>query len=215
MSCRCSARHDGPDSRQRGTPLLGTCGGEERQSHIFASYRVERKVTDNWIVHLTVRHAGGPEPGLTRELAIPVEFDRPDPDPLGVEDIRACLSTFDGAVSHMKRRALRRETLRRAALQLADQIADTLEDAEGWHGEARQEAVRRHRPLISEAIAPTENDTREGAVQPTAEPNPNELPRTSGWTGRIKRTRGPLGEMITSEQIRAVKSKASARQILK
>lgn len=50
---------------------------------------------------------------------------------------------FDQTVHVMKERRFRRDLLEKAAVQLARDMADELEDREGWNGEERQEKIRR------------------------------------------------------------------------
>jgi hypothetical protein len=52
---------------------------------------------------------------------------------------------FDEVVAVMKRKQFRRDVLRQCAQQLADRIADHLEDKEGWHGEERRERNQKRR----------------------------------------------------------------------
>lgn len=56
------------------------------------------------------------------------------------------LVSFNEAVTILKERKLRRDELDHLARQLAQQLVDYLEDKEGWHGEARQEAAKRSVP---------------------------------------------------------------------
>lgn len=73
-----------------------------------------------------------------RDLAVPVEMQM-----IGrrtVDLLKAGLTTFDDAVCTMKIRQMRREQIMHAAQMLAGQIADEIEDAEGWHGPGRMEA---------------------------------------------------------------------------
>lgn len=66
------------------------------------------------------------------------------------DDMRAGLAfvgpgAFDQTVRILKERKFRRDLLIDAATQLGHSLADYLEDAEGWHGEDRQERIKRHR----------------------------------------------------------------------
>jgi hypothetical protein len=68
-----------------------------------------------------------------------------------VEDVRAPIDagfsvlSFDEVVSVLKERKFRREMLLIAAKRLAERLADYIEDAEGWHGESRREAIKERR----------------------------------------------------------------------
>lgn len=65
-----------------------------------------------------------------------------------VDDIKAgpalgvALVDANTVVRAMKERKLRRDVLVSLAKQLANQMADRLEDAEGWHDESRIEPAR-------------------------------------------------------------------------
>lgn len=52
---------------------------------------------------------------------------------------------FDTAVTILKERKFRRDLLIDACRQCGEAIADRMEDAEGWHGESRQEKARASR----------------------------------------------------------------------
>ncbi len=97
-------------------------------------------MAEQWIVHLSLRHSYGIRE-FARDCAVPVaiEFN----SPRAVDELKAGIGTvaLEDAVVMMKRRQIRREVLRATAIRLAEQIADTIEDAEGWHGEDRQRAA--------------------------------------------------------------------------
>lgn len=65
-----------------------------------------------------------------------------------VEDLRAgpvlgaSLMSFNDAVELIRTKELRRVILRDTALRLSGQIADHLQDAEGWHDASRIEPAR-------------------------------------------------------------------------
>lgn len=65
-----------------------------------------------------------------------------------VDDIKAgpslgvALVDTNTVVRVMKERQLRRDVLKQLAIQLAGQLADRLEDAEGWHDASRIEPAR-------------------------------------------------------------------------
>lgn len=54
--------------------------------------------------------------------------------------------SFNDAVTVLKKRSFRKDLLRQTALRLATQIAERLEDKEGWHGEDRRESAIRQLP---------------------------------------------------------------------
>lgn len=66
-----------------------------------------------------------------------------------VEDLRAPadLAAFKPdwhtTVKALKQKSFRRDLLEAAARKLAARLADHMEDAEGWHGEERREAIKR------------------------------------------------------------------------
>ena len=61
-----------------------------------------------------------------------------------VDELKAgFLTSMDSAVRLMKTRELRREILLQTACRLAAQMADRLEDSEGWHDPDRIEPARR------------------------------------------------------------------------
>jgi hypothetical protein len=53
------------------------------------------------------------------------------------------LMSFDQAVTVMKRREFRKDLLISAARRLGAQLAERMEDAEGWHDESRIEPSRK------------------------------------------------------------------------
>ena len=60
-----------------------------------------------------------------------------------VDDLKAgFMPNMETAVTMMKQRTLRRDLLREAAVRLAMQVADRLEDSEGWHDSSRIEPAR-------------------------------------------------------------------------
>lgn len=94
---------------------------------------------EQWIVHLSLRHSYGIRE-FARDRAVPVAIELNSPR--AIDELKAGIGgSMEDAVVMMKRRQIRREVLRATAIQLAEQIADTIEDAEGWHGEDRQRAV--------------------------------------------------------------------------
>lgn len=56
---------------------------------------------------------------------------------------------FTDVVTMMRRRAFRKGVLIAEAQRLAGQIAERLEDREGWHGADRQETANRIAPYVS------------------------------------------------------------------
>lgn len=61
-----------------------------------------------------------------------------------VDDLKmGFLGSMDATFKIMRTREFRREILIDAARQLAAQMADRLEDAEGWHDPSRVEPARR------------------------------------------------------------------------
>jgi hypothetical protein len=66
-----------------------------------------------------------------------------------VEDLKvgsflgAALMPMDAAVTMMKAREMRRDLLFDAAKMLAGQMADRMQDAEGWHDASRIEPARK------------------------------------------------------------------------
>jgi hypothetical protein len=61
-----------------------------------------------------------------------------------VDEMKAgVLPNMDGVVRIMKQREVRRELLVMAAERLAGQMADRLEDSEGWHDPSRIEPAKR------------------------------------------------------------------------
>lgn len=56
------------------------------------------------------------------------------------------LHTFEEMVTILKRKTFRRDILKDTALRLAGQIANYLEDREGWHGEDRRESAEGRTP---------------------------------------------------------------------
>jgi hypothetical protein len=63
-----------------------------------------------------------------------------------VSEIKSALGpmgySFDDVVKIMKKREWRRKELQILAVQLFGQLADYLEDVEGWHGEDRQDKAK-------------------------------------------------------------------------
>lgn len=53
------------------------------------------------------------------------------------------LMSMDSAVTMMKTREMRRDLLKEAAVRLAMQTADRMEDAEGWHDTSRIDPARK------------------------------------------------------------------------
>lgn len=68
-----------------------------------------------------------------------------------IEDLRAPIDagfgvmSMDEVVSTLRKREFRRDLLLEAAKKLASRLADYIEDAEGWHGEKRREAIKEQR----------------------------------------------------------------------
>lgn len=98
---------------------------------------------ENWILRLTLSHSHGLKE-YRRDMATPVEIEIESPrsverlkTPAPFNDMR-----LEDAVFIMKRRQIRREIIDQVARRLAGQIADTIEDAAGWHGEDRAKGVR-------------------------------------------------------------------------
>lgn len=66
-----------------------------------------------------------------------------------VDDLKAgpafgvSLMATDDAITMMKTREMRRDVLFDAARMLAGQMADRMQDAEGWHDESRIEPARK------------------------------------------------------------------------
>lgn len=66
-----------------------------------------------------------------------------------IEDLKAgphlgiSLVGMDETVKMMRTREMRRDLLLEAAVQLAEQMADRMEDAEGWHDSSRIEPARK------------------------------------------------------------------------
>lgn len=52
------------------------------------------------------------------------------------------INSFDDAVNFIKRREYRKDLFTHAATQLGTQLAERMEDAEGWHGMSRQEPAK-------------------------------------------------------------------------
>jgi hypothetical protein len=81
--------------------------------------------------------------GFEQPLAMAIDVDHAlrissravDEMKLGVVDMAA-------AVTLMKSKEFRRRVFRGAALQLAEQLADRMEDAEGWHDPERIQPAR-------------------------------------------------------------------------
>jgi hypothetical protein len=102
----------------------------------------------DFTMQLTIREKNGPRSyhraidlplsmfgeRLAGEMRAGVAFGGPD--------------AFEKTVSALKERRFRRDNLIATARQLAAQLADYLEDAEGWHGEDRQEATRDQEPKL-------------------------------------------------------------------
>jgi hypothetical protein len=59
-----------------------------------------------------------------------------------VDEIKAGLVPFEHAVRIMRTREMRRKVLIELAKQLAAQMADRLEDSEGWHDPDRIDPAR-------------------------------------------------------------------------
>lgn len=62
-----------------------------------------------------------------------------------VEELKAGIGLvgMSEAVQMMKTREMRRDLLLQAATQLAEQMADRMQDAEGWHDTSRIEPARK------------------------------------------------------------------------
>lgn len=60
-----------------------------------------------------------------------------------VEEMKAGLGTFNNTVELMKRREFRKDLFIKAAQMLARQMAERMEDAEGWHDTSRIELARK------------------------------------------------------------------------
>ena len=67
----------------------------------------------------------------------------PDKDTVAIGPIP--LVSFDEAVEILKQREIGGQTVRDAAERLGRQMAERLEDEQGWHGEGRRERTRRLR----------------------------------------------------------------------
>lgn len=59
-----------------------------------------------------------------------------------VEEMRIGVGSMNDTVELMRVREVRRDILRQAAVQLASQIVDYMEDAEGWHDPDRIKPAR-------------------------------------------------------------------------
>lgn len=95
----------------------------------------------DWIFKLTIQEEYGPRSysqmvklpvttfgeRLAGEMALGLAFVGPD--------------AFDQTVTVLKEKKFRRDEIEHAARVLARMLCDHLEDAEGWHGEQRQERV--------------------------------------------------------------------------
>lgn len=103
---------------------------------------------DKWVLELSLRNQLGEsyrqcieltpediESGMTprtrEHMEIAASVGAPDPG-----------LTFDAVVNMMKKREFRRDGLKDAAERLASQMADFMEDKEGWHGTDRAERAR-------------------------------------------------------------------------
>lgn len=60
-----------------------------------------------------------------------------------VEELRIGVTPMNDAVQILKVKEMRRDILERTAIQLAQQMADRMEDAEGWHDISRIDPARK------------------------------------------------------------------------
>lgn len=58
-------------------------------------------------------------------------------------DLGVSLVSFDDVVTLIRTKEMRRELFKDAAVQLAGQMADRMEDAEGWHDPDRIDPARK------------------------------------------------------------------------
>jgi hypothetical protein len=92
-------------------------------------------MSEEWLLSMHLRHTEGLAE-FKRDVKIVCKLDITSSRT--VDDMRIGAVDFTEAVVVMKRKPIRREQLRAMAAQLAEQIADSIEDAEGWHGEDRR-----------------------------------------------------------------------------
>lgn len=82
--------------------------------------------------------------GAEQPLAMAVDLDdEVRISPRAVDEMKAGVGTFDGAVRMMKAREFRKDLFIHAAEHLGALLAERMEDAEGWHDASRIEPARR------------------------------------------------------------------------
>lgn len=98
-----------------------------------------------FVIEMSIRDTHGYEPPIHRAIgvdeAMRISSRMVDEMKLGV-DLGAALG-FNDVVELIRTKELRRDVLKRLAVQLAGQMADRLEDAEGWHDPSRVEPARK------------------------------------------------------------------------
>jgi hypothetical protein len=92
-------------------------------------FTIELTIRDNYSME-SYHHAIGCDQAL--RISTRAVDDLKSGSSLGVS-----LMGMAEAVTLMKTREMRRDLLRKAAVQLAEQTADRMQDAEGWHDESR------------------------------------------------------------------------------
>jgi hypothetical protein len=96
----------------------------------------------DWTLQLSIRERHG-----SRSYHMAVDLDIETFGERLADDMKAGLAfagpgAFEETVSVLKERQFGRDLLERAATMLGKQLADHLEDREGWHGIERQEALQ-------------------------------------------------------------------------
>ncbi len=92
-------------------------------------FTIELTIRDNYAGDV-YRHAIGCDEALRANLR-DVEDLKDGPE------IGCAFMTLDQTVSVMKKPEIRRDILKQTAVQLAGQMADRMQDAEGWHDASR------------------------------------------------------------------------------
>lgn len=96
-------------------------------------FTIELRIRDNQMGEADYRHAIGCDDAM--RISQRVVEDIKAPAPFG-------MTSFDQTIEVMKKREFRRDLLLEAARVLAGQMANRLEDAEGWHDESRKEPAQ-------------------------------------------------------------------------
>ena len=97
-------------------------------------YKIELAVVDLHTGETSVRCVGSNDFPIYSEQFVE---DVRNPSPFNTS-----LVDFDGLVPIMKKREFRKMILKKAAIRLAGELGDYVEDKEGWNGEDRRDTIK-------------------------------------------------------------------------